>query len=285
MNLVPMADILQDAHERTYAVGGFNINNMEFLQGIIRGAEELNSPLILQASEGAIRYIGMDYVIKMVEAAAKDTAIPIALHLDHGSSFESIMNCIRAGFSSVMIDASKKPFEENIALTKKVVETAHSVGVSVEAELGTLSGTEDDHTVEEKDAMYTDPDQALEFVEKTGIDALAVAIGTAHGVYKGKPELDFPRLKKIKELIEMPVVLHGASGISAEDLERAVDYGVNKVNVNTDFQQAFTSKVKELFAEKPELYDPRKYCGPGRDAITAKVKEKIKILGSNDKAW
>ncbi|MFW6273641.1 MAG: class II fructose-1,6-bisphosphate aldolase [Halanaerobium sp.] len=285
MNLVPMADILQDAHKRTYAVGGFNINNMEFLQGIIRGAEELNSPLILQASEGAIRYIGMDYVIKMVEAATAHTSIPVALHLDHGSSFESIMNCIRAGFSSVMIDASKEPFETNIALTKKVVEAAHSVGVSVEAELGTIGGTEDDHTVEEKDAMYTDPDQAKEFVEATGVDALAIAIGTAHGVYEGEPELDFERLDKIKKLIDMPVVLHGASGISAEDLQTGVKYGVNKVNVNTDFQQSFTSKIKEVFAEKPELYDPRKYCGPGRDAITEKVKEKIKILGSNDKAW
>jgi fructose-bisphosphate aldolase class II len=280
-----MADILQDAHKRTYAVGGFNINNMEFLQGIIRGAEELNSPLILQASEGAIRYIGMDYVIKMVEAATAHTSIPVALHLDHGSSFESIMNCIRAGFSSVMIDASKESFEGNIALTKKVVEAAHSVGVSVEAELGTIGGTEDDHTVEEKDAMYTDPDQAKEFVEATGVDALAIAIGTAHGVYEGEPELDFERLDKIKKLIDMPVVLHGASGISAEDLQTGVKYGVNKVNVNTDFQQSFTSKIKEVFAEKPELYDPRKYCGPGRDAITEKVKEKIKILGSNDKAW
>lgn len=285
MNLVPMADILQDAHKRTYAVGGFNINNMEFLQGIIRGAEELNSPLILQASEGAIRYIGMDYVMQMVEAATKNTNIPVALHLDHGSDFESIMKCIRAGFSSVMIDASKNPFEENIALTKKVVEAAHNVNVSVEAELGTIGGTEDDHTVDEKDAMYTDPDQAKEFVEATGVDALAIAIGTAHGVYAGEPELDFERLKTIKELIDMPVVLHGASGISAKDLEKAVSLGVNKVNVNTDFQQAFTAKVKEVFAEKPELYDPRKYCGPGRDAITEKVKEKIKILGSNDKAW
>jgi len=285
MNLLPMADILQDAHERRYGVGGFNINNMEFLQGIITGAEDLNSPLILQASEGAIRYIGIEYLIKMVEAATADTSIPIALHLDHGSSFESIMKCIKAGFSSVMIDASKKPFEENIALTKKVVEAAHSVNVSVEAELGTIGGTEDDHTVEEKDAMYTDPDQAKEFVEATGVDALAIAIGTAHGVYEGEPELDFERLDTIKKLIDMPVVLHGASGISAKDLEKAVGYGVNKVNVNTDFQQVFTSKVKEIFAEKPELYDPRKYCGPGRDAITEKVKEKIKMLSSNDKAW
>lgn len=285
MNLVPMADILQDADKNTYAVGGFNINNMEFLQGIMKGAEELDSPLILQASEGAIRYIGMDYVIKMVEAATAETQIPVALHLDHGSSFEVIIKCIRAGFSSVMIDASKMPFAENIELTKKVVEAAHSVNVSVEAELGTIGGTEDDHTVDEKDALYTDPQQAKEFVDATGVDALAIAIGTAHGVYKGKPELDFERLQAIKELIKMPVVLHGASGVSAADLEKAVSYGVNKVNVNTDFQQAYTARVRELFAEKADLYDPRKYCGPGRDAIAEKVKEKIKILGSSNQAW
>jgi fructose-bisphosphate aldolase class II len=285
MNLVPMADILQDAHKKNYAVGGFNINNMEFLQGIMMGAEELDSPVILQASEGAIRYIGIDYVMQMVEAATKDIDIPVALHLDHGSDFESIMKCIRAGFSSVMIDASKMSFEENIALTKKVVEAAHSVGVSVEAELGTIGGTEDDHTVEEKDAMYTDPDQAKEFVDATGVDALAIAIGTAHGVYEGEPELDFERLDTIKKLIDMPVVLHGASGISAEDLKTGVKYGVNKVNVNTDFQQSFTAKIKEVFAEKPELYDPRKYCGPGREAIAEKVKEKIKILGSDGQSW
>jgi len=285
MNLVPMADILQDAHKKNYAVGGFNINNMEFLQGIMMGAEELDSPVILQASEGAIRYIGIDYVMQMVEAATKDTDIPVALHLDHGSDFESIMKCIRAGFSSVMIDASKMSFEENIALTKKVVEAAHSVGVSVEAELGTIGGTEDDHTVEEKDAMYTDPDQAKEFVDATGVDALAIAIGTAHGVYEGEPELDFERLDTIKKIIDMPVVLHGASGISAEDLKTGVKYGVNKVNVNTDFQQSFTAKIKEVFAEKPELYDPRKYCGPGREAIAEKVKEKIKTLGSDGQSW
>jgi len=285
MNLVPMADILQDAHKKNYAVGGFNINNMEFLQGIMMGAEELDSPVILQASEGAIRYIGIDYVMQMVEAATKDIDIPVALHLDHGSDFESIMKCIRAGFSSVMIDASKMSFEENIALTKKVVEAAHSVGVSVEAELGTIGGTEDDHTVEEKDAMYTDPDQAKEFVDATGVDALAIAIGTAHGVYEGEPELDFERLDTIKKLIDMPVVLHGASGISAEDLKTGVKYGVNKVNVNTDFQQSFTAKIKEVFAEKPELYDPRKYCGPGREAIAEKVKEKIKTLGSDGQSW
>jgi len=220
----------------------------------------------------------------MVEAATKNTDIPVALHLDHGSSFEKAMECIRRGYSSVMIDGSKYPFEENIAMTKKVVEAAHSVGVSVEAELGKLGGTEDDHTVEEREATFTDPDEAVEFVERTGIDALAVAIGTAHGVYKGEPNLDFKRLETINNKIDIPLVLHGASGVPDSDVRKAVSFGINKVNVNTAFQQAFTSKVKELFAEDPELYDPRKYCGPGRDAIKERVKEKIDVLGSKNKA-
>ncbi|ACL70551.1 class II fructose-1,6-bisphosphate aldolase [Halothermothrix orenii] len=284
MNLVPMAEILKKANKEGYAVGGFNINNLEFLQGIIEAAEEMNSPLILQTSEGAIKYIGIDYVIGMVEAATKNTTIPVALHLDHGSSFEVVMKCIRHGYSSVMIDGSHYPFEENVRLVKKVVEAAHSVGVSVEAELGKIGGTEDNVSVDEKDATYTDPDEAVEFVERTGVDALAIAIGTAHGVYKGKPELDFDRLTDIKSKLDMPLVLHGASGVPTEDVEKAVKLGINKVNVNTDFQQAFTERIKEIFDEKPDLYDPRKYCGPGRDAIKAKVKEKIKMLGSQNKA-
>lgn len=284
MNLVPMTHVLNDANEEYYAVGGFNINNLEFLQGIIEAADEVNSPLILQTSEGAIRYIGMDYVLGMVEAALKNVEIPVALHLDHGSSFEVAMRCIRRGYSSVMIDGSHYPFEENVALTKKVVESAHCVGVSVEAELGQLGGQEDDVKVEEKDAAYTDPDEAVEFVEKTGVDALAIAIGTAHGVYKGKPELDFERLREINDKVEVPVVLHGASGVSDDDVSKAVSLGINKVNVNTAFQQVFTARVKELFAKDPDLYDPRKYCGPGREAIKEKVKQKIEVLGSKNKA-
>ncbi|MFP4662054.1 MAG: class II fructose-1,6-bisphosphate aldolase, partial [Halanaerobiales bacterium] len=281
MNLVPMADILNKANEEGYAVGGFNINNMEFLQGIIWAAEEMKSPLILQTSEGAIRYIGMDYVISMVEAATKNTTVPVALHLDHGSTFESIMKCIRSGYSSVMIDGSHYPFEENIELTKKVVEAAHAVGVTVEAELGKLGGVEDDVSVDEKDATFTDPDEAEEFVERTGVDALAIAIGTAHGVYSGDPELDFDRLDTIKKKIKIPVVLHGASGVPEDDVKKSVSLGVNKVNVNTDFQQAYNDKIRSIFANDPDVYDPRKFCGPGRDAIKAKVIEKIKFLGSN----
>ncbi|MFW5981941.1 MAG: class II fructose-1,6-bisphosphate aldolase [Halanaerobiaceae bacterium] len=284
MNLVPMAEILNKANDEGYAVGGFNINNMEFLQGIIWAAEEMKSPLILQTSEGALRYIGMDYVMGMVEAATKNTSVPVALHLDHGSTFDSIMQCIRNGYSSVMIDGSHHPYEENIALTKKVVEAAHAVGVSVEAELGKLGGVEDDVSVDAKDATFTDPAEAEEFVERTGVDALAIAIGTAHGVYSGDPELDFDRLKTIKERIKIPVVLHGASGVPEEDVKKSVSLGVNKVNVNTDFQQAFNEKIREIFTNDPDVYDPRKFCGPGRDAIKAKVIEKIKFLGSNNKA-
>lgn len=284
MNIVPLTDVLNDANEKGYAVGGFNINNLEFLQGIIRAAEEMNSPLILQTSEGAMKYIGPDYVVGMVTAATKNTTIPVALHLDHGGSFDKVMECIRLGYSSVMIDGSKYPFEENVNLTQKVVEVAHSVGVSVEAELGKLGGVEDEVTVAEKEATFTNPEEAEEFIERTGVDALAVAIGTAHGVYKGDPELDFDRLKKINDNTDIPLVLHGASGVSDKDVKQAVSLGINKVNVNTDFQQVFTAKIRELFSDDPDLYDPRKYCGPGRDEISKKVMEKIKILNSEGRA-
>lgn len=284
MNLVPMAEILNKAHSENYAVGGFNINNMEFLQGIIWAAEEMDSPLILQTSEGAVKYIGMEYVIAMVDAATQNTHIPVALHLDHGGSYESCMKCIRNGYSSVMFDGSHYPLEENIKLTKEVVKAAHAVGVSVEAELGKLGGTEDNVSVDAKDATFTDPDEAVRFVEETGVDALAIAIGTAHGVYSGDPELDFERLKTIKGKIDMPVVLHGASGVPEADVKKAVSLGINKVNVNTDFQQAYTGRIREIFADDSGVYDPRKFCGPGREAIKDKVIEKITFLGSNDKA-
>jgi fructose-bisphosphate aldolase, class II len=284
MKLVPMADILNKANDEGYAVGGFNINNLEFIQGIIWAAEEKNSPFIIQTSEGAIKYMGMDYLVGMVEAAVRNTHIPVALHLDHGSGFDIVMNCIKNGYSSVMFDGSHYPYQENIAITSKIVEAAHAVGVTVEAELGKVGGTEDNISVDERDATFTDPDQAVEFVEKTGVDALAIAIGTAHGVYKGEPKLDFDRLKTIKGLLNMPLVLHGASGVPLADLQKAISLGINKVNINTDFQQVFTAKIRELFAGDPDLYDPRKYCGPGREAIKAKVIEKIDILGSANKA-
>lgn len=283
MSLVPMSAILNKAKDEGYAVGGFNMNNLEFLQAIISACEEERSPVIVQTSEGALRYIGIEYASALVKTAAEITDVPVALHLDHGHSFEQIMQCVRHGFSSVMIDGSRLPFEENIALVQKVVEAAHAVGVSVEAELGRIGGTEDNVSVDEREASFTDPDEAEEFVERTGVDALAIAIGTAHGVYKGKPELDFERLKAIKARLDIPLVLHGASGVPEEDVQRAVSLGINKVNINTDFMQAFTAKTREVL-EDPSIYDPRKILGPSREAIVAKVKEKIKLLGSNNRA-
>ncbi|MCK8816416.1 class II fructose-1,6-bisphosphate aldolase [Natroniella sulfidigena] len=281
MSLVPMSQILEQANQEGYAVGGFNMNNLEFLQAIIEASEEENSPVILQASEGALRYMDMHLALPMAISAAENADIPVAIHLDHGSSFSKIIECIRNGFTSVMIDGSKSPFEENVALTQKVVEAAHAVGVTVEAELGKIGGAEDDHVV--KSASLADPDECVEFVERTNVDALAVAFGTAHGVYKGEPELDFELLEEVNNRIPLPIVMHGASGVPEESVTKAIELGVNKINVNTAFQQAWTAKVREVL-EDPDVYDPRKICGPGREAMIEAVKEKIRLFGSNDKA-
>ncbi len=281
MSLVSMKEILDKANEENYAVGGFNMNNLEFLQAIVEAAEEENSPVIIQASEGALRYMNMHYALPMAISAAEAADVPLAIHLDHGGSYEKIIKCIRNGFTSVMIDASKKPFEENVAQTQKVVEAAHAVDVSVEAELGKIGGSEDDHTV--KSASLADPDECVEFVERTNVDALAVAFGTAHGVYEGEPELDFELLQEVDNSIEVPIVMHGASGVPDESVAKAVERGVNKINVNTAFQQAWTKKVREVL-EDPDVYDPRDICGPGREAMKEKVKEKIRLFGSQNKA-
>lgn len=281
MSLVSMKEILDKADEENYAVGGFNMNNLEFLQAIVEAAEEENSPVIIQASEGALRYMNMHYALPMAISAAEEADVPLAIHLDHGGSYEKIIKCIRNGFTSVMIDASKKPFEENVAQTQKVVEAAHAVDVSVEAELGKIGGSEDGHTV--KSASLADPDECVEFVDRTNVDALAVAFGTAHGVYKGEPELDFELLDEVNNSIDVPIVMHGASGVPDESVAKAVELGVNKINVNTAFQQAWTKKVREVL-EDPEVYDPRDICGPGREAMKEKVKEKIRLFGSQNKA-
>lgn len=284
MGLVPMSAILNKARREGYAVGGFNMNNLEFIQAIITASEAENSPVIIQTSEGALKYIGIEYASALARAAADISKVPVALHLDHGHSFDQIISCIRHGFSSIMIDGSKLPFTENIALVKKVVEAAHAVGVTVEAELGKIGGTEDNVSVDEREASLTDPDEAVEFVAKTGVDALAIAIGTAHGVYKGKPELDFDRLEAIEARLDIPLVLHGASGVPAEDVKKAVSMGINKVNINTDFMQAFTAKTREILTADPDVYDPRKILGPSREAMVEVVKEKIRFLGSNNRA-
>lgn len=300
MPLVTTKEMFEKSMKEGFAIGAFNVNNMEIIQGIVDAAAEENSPVILQASSSAIQYARPKYLMKMVEAAVEETNIPIALHLDHGPDFETCKECIDAGFTSVMIDGSKYDFEANVALTKKVVDYAHARGVVVEAELGKLAGIEDDVNVAASDAMYTDPQQAKEFVERTGCDSLAIAIGTSHGAYKfkGEAKLRFDILAKIKELIpNTPIVLHGAStvipelvemcnqygadipgakGVPDEMLNEASRSGVSKINVDTDLRLAMTGAIRKAFAENPAVFDPRKYCGPARDLIKATVQHKIR---------
>lgn len=283
--LVTGKQILDHAHQNGYAVGAFNINNMEIIQAIIAAAEAEKSPVILQASEGAIKYAGIDYLATMACLAAQKATVPVCLHLDHGTTYETIISCIRHGWTSVMIDGSHHTLEENIAVTKEIVKIAHAAGVSVEAELGRLSGVEDQISVSEMDAIYTNPQEAEIFVRETGIDSLAIAIGTAHGKYKGEPRLDFDRLDKIKKLLNIPIVLHGASGVPKDSLLRAVKLGVNKINIDTDVRQAFTDGVRSVIDGKPEEFDPRKICGPAKKLMTEVVIGKMKMFGSCGKAW
>lgn len=284
MSLVPVEDLLRKAQEGDYAVGAFNCNNMEIVQAIVAAAEKENAPVIMQASQGAIKYAGLDYITTMAKLAAGKAKVPVALHLDHGTSFEQCIQCIRAGFSSVMIDGSKLPLQENIALTRRVLEVARACGVSVEAELGKIGGTEDDISVSERDALFTDPGEADEFVRKTGVGSLAVAIGTAHGQYKGVPELDFARLEKIIALVKIPIVLHGSSGVPDEAVRKAISLGVCKVNIDTNIREAFVAAARKVLEENPREIDPRKMLGPAREAATEVIRDKIRIFGSSGKA-
>lgn len=308
MSLVTTKEMFKKAYEGHYAVGAFNVNNMEIIQGIVDAARQENAPLILQVSAGARKYANPIYLRKLVEAAIEDTGLDICLHLDHGDDFEICKQCVDDGFTSVMIDGSKHPFEENIALTKKVVEYAHSKGVVVEAELGKLAGVEDAVKVNAKDATYTDPEQAAEFVARTGVDSLAIAIGTSHGAYKfkGNPSLDFERLEVISKLLpEFPLVLHGSSsvpkefvdlcnkyggeipgaaGVPEEMLRRASQMAVCKINIDTDLRLAMTACIRQLFVENPSEFDPRKYLGPGRTAIKDMVAHKMRdVLGCSNR--
>jgi len=260
------------------------MNNLEFAQAIADAAAELNSPFIYGVSEGALKYMGMEYTVAMAKAAAKKTGLPIALHLDHGSSFEVAMACIRAGFTSVMFDGSHYPLEENIRLTKEIVKAAHAMGVSVEGELGTIGGVEDDLSVDEADAMLANPEEAIRFYEETGVDALAIAVGTAHGMYKGEPKIRFDIIEEVASKIPVPIVLHGGSGVPDESIRKAIAAGVGKINVNTENQVACTEKVREVLAKDPKIIDPRKYLAPARAAMIEVVKSKIKLFGSENQA-
>ncbi|MGD1049091.1 MAG: class II fructose-1,6-bisphosphate aldolase [Candidatus Krumholzibacteriaceae bacterium] len=305
--LVTNKELMSAARKGKYAVGAFNINNMEFLQAITGAAEELGSPAIIALSEGAIKYAGFRNIVSMVRLTAEEKKVPISLHLDHGKDMDVIVKCIEGGFTSVMIDGSALPFEENIAVTRAVVEKARPKGVSVEGELGKLAGIEDNVSVAERDAMLTDPAQAAEFVKRTGVDALAIAVGTSHGAYKfkGEANLALDRISEIASRVSTLLVLHGASGVKQENVDlankfgaaikgakgvpdaaiiEAIRRGITKVNIDTDMRIAFTAYVRKALAEKPEEIDPRKVLGPGRDAIAAVVREKVKLFGSEGKA-
>ncbi len=284
MPLVGVSELLRKAEAGGYAVGAFNCNNMEIVQAITAAAEAENAPVIMQASQGAIKYAGIDYITTMARLAAEQTRVPVALHLDHGTSFEQVVQCVRSGFSSVMIDGSKWSLADNIKLTKRVLDVARAVGVSVEAELGKIGGTEDDITVSERDAFFTDPEEARIFVSETGVDSLAIAIGTAHGQYKGTPELDFDRLAKIKTIVGIPIVLHGSSGVPDEAVREAIRLGVRKVNIDTNIREAFVEAARKVLEANPREIDPRKMLGPAREAATSLIREKIRIFGSTNKA-
>ncbi|HIS15042.1 MAG TPA: class II fructose-1,6-bisphosphate aldolase [Candidatus Scatomorpha merdavium] len=311
MSIVTSKEMFRKAYDGGYAIGAFNVNNMEIVQGITEAAAELRAPLILQVSKGARAYANHTYLMKLVEAAVIETGLPICLHLDHGDSFELCKSCIDGGFTSVMIDASSKPFEENIAITRQVVEYAHDHGVVVEAELGTLAGIEDEVKVEEGHASYTRPEEVQEFVERTGCDSLAIAIGTSHGAYKfkpgTKPQLRFDVLEAVeKNLPGFPIVLHGASsvpqefvaeinkyggnmpgaiGVPEDQLRQAARSAVCKINIDSDLRLAMTASIRKYFAEHPADFDPRQYLKPARAAIKAMVAHKIvDVLGCDGKA-
>ena len=277
-------EMLKKAQEGGYAVPAFNIHNLETLQVVIETAAELRSPVILAGTPSTIKYAGGEYIVAMAEVAAKEYDIPIAIHLDHFEDVDAIKHYVDIGFKSTMIDASHENYENNIKIVKEVVEYAHKFDATVEAELGRLGGQEDDLVVDEKDTMYTNPEQAKDFVEKTGIDSLAVAIGTAHGLYKGKAKLDFDRLKEIREKVDIPLVLHGASDVPDELVKKAIELGICKVNVATDLKIPFSDAVKKYFIDNPTANDPRKYMTPGKEAMKAIVKHKIMVCGSNNRA-
>lgn len=282
MPLVTSKQMLSDAQKGGYAVGAFNAENMEMVKAIIAAAEELKAPVMIQTTPSTVKYASLEMFVAMVAAEAKSASVPVCLHLDHGSSFELAVKAVKEGYTSVMIDGSKLPFEENIDVSKRVVSVAHPNGIPVEAELGKVGGKEDD--LEAVADTNTDPAEAKEFVEKTGIDSLAVAIGTAHGFYVGTPVLDKERLSEIRAVVDIPLVLHGASGLSDEDVKDCVGRGICKVNFATELRKAYTDAGKELLKEKPDTFDPKKLGEVGMAAVTELVKNRMKVCGCDGKA-
>ena len=283
MALVTTKELMLDAQKNHYAIGAFNAENMEMVQAIIAAAEELRAPVIVQTTPGTLKYASPAMFYANVAAAAAEATVPVVMHLDHGSNFELAMKAFRAGYTSIMIDGSHSVFEENIAITKSVVAACHSAGVPVEAELGKVGGKEDDLDGGMGNG-YTDPAEAAEFVERTGVDSLAVAIGTAHGVYKGTPKLDVDRLSEIRKVVSIPLVLHGTSGVPDDAVRECIARGMCKVNYATDLRIAFSAGLKEYLAKDPDAFDPKKYNAVGREKVKEYVKSKILVCGSNGKA-
>lgn len=281
--MINSKELLLHAQKNGYAVPAFNCHNLETIQVIVETANELRSPVIIAGTPGTFDYAGRDYIQSIIETAAKKYNIPIVLHLDHHTKIEDIEASLKLGTKSVMIDASHHSYDENIAIVKKVVELAHKFDATVEAELGILGGQEDDLVVNEKDSKYTNPQQAVDFVKKTGIDSLAVAIGTAHGLYKEDPKLDFERLKEIRSLVTIPLVLHGASGVPEEAVKKAISLGITKVNIATELKIPFSHKLREYLVAHPEENDPRKYMKDAKKAMAEVVKEKILMCMSQNR--
>lgn len=282
MSFVTSEKMLQDADRNGYAIGAFNVENMEMVMAVIKACEELRAPAILQTTPSTVKYAGLDMYFANVAAAAKKASVPIALHLDHGSSFELAMQALRTGYTSIMIDGSKLDFEENIAVSKRVADACRPSGIPVEAELGKVGGKEDDLTCD--DPGYTDPDDAVRFANETGISSLAVAIGTAHGFYQGEPKLDFDRLSDIRKVVSIPLVLHGASGVPDESVKECIHRGISKVNFATELRVAFSDGIKAYLKDNPDAFDPKKYCTVGMQYVTELVKNKILVCGSDGRA-
>ena len=283
MALVTTKQLLLDAQKGGYAVGAFNVENMEMVQAVVAAAEELRSPVIMQTTPSTVKYANLNYFYENVKVAAQESSVPVVIHLDHGNSFELAMQAYRTGYTSIMIDGSHEGFEDNIALTSAVVKACHPGEVPIEAELGKVGGNEDDLDGGEGDP-YTNPQEAAEFVERTGIDSLAVAIGTAHGVYKGVPKLDFSRLSEIRKAVSIPLVLHGTSGVPDEDVAECIKRGICKVNYATDLRIAFTKGINQVLKENPDTIDPKKYNAKGREEVRKYVMHKMKICQSIAKA-
>jgi tagatose bisphosphate family class II aldolase len=281
MSLVNPMNFIKKAQQKKVAIAAFNVHNMETIQAVIEGAAEERSPVIIQTTPGTLKHAGIPDVAAMVKAEAELYNIPIALHVDHCTSFETIIRCIRYGYTSVMIDGAHLPYEENVALVRKIVEIAHFADIAVEAELGKIGGTEDDLTLDEREATFTVPKEAETFVKATGIDTLAIAIGTAHGMYKGEPKLDFERLSSIRELLDLPLVLHGGSGVPNDSIKEAVRRGICKINIATELKLPMALAIQECFRKNPGESDPRKYMGAAKQAVKRVVKDKIRLCGTS----